>query len=92
MVIFDADSKAITVLRGEAAGLSKWAQMSILANPDMAKAMRRVKNPEVQTYLRMPVGCTFDQANNRLIICDTMRGRLQIYQKDAKYTDPQFNL
>ena len=92
IVIFDADSKVISVLRGDATGLSKWAQMSMTANPDMLKGMRRLKNPEVQNYLRMPVACTFDQSNNRLIICDTMRGRLQIYQKDEKYSDPQFNL
>lgn len=92
VVIFDADSKAISVLRGDATGLSKWAQMSMTANPDMNKAMQRIKNPEVQNYLRMPVACTFDQSNNRLIVCDTMRGRLQIYQKDPNYSDPQFNL
>jgi len=92
VVIFDADSKVITTLRGDATGLSKWAQMSITANPDMGRGMRRLKNPEVQNYLRMPVACTFDQENQRLIICDTHRGRLQVYQKDDSYSDPQFNL
>jgi hypothetical protein len=40
----------------------------------------------------MPVACIFDQPTNRLIVCDTHRGRLQIYEKNAGYHDPQFNL
>ena len=80
------------ILRGDATGLSEWAKLSINANPDMAVARRRVKHPEIQEYLRMPVACAFDQESNRLIICDTMRGRLQVYEKDLNYKDPQFNL
>ena len=72
--------------------LRRPAKLSINSNPDMAIARRRVKNPEIQEYLRMPVACAFDQETNRLIICDTMRGRLQIYEKDRGYKDPQFNL
>lgn len=92
IVIFDQDGKTVATIRGDASGLSKWAQLSANANPDMVKARERLKNPEVQNYLRMPVACSFDRENNRLIICDTMRGRVQIYEKDHKYMDPQFNL
>ena len=92
VVIFDPDTKPLSVLRGEASGLSPWAELSINANPDMNKARKRVKNPEVQNYLRMPVSCIFDQATNRLIICDTMRHRLQVYRKESNYADPQINL
>ena len=92
VVIFDADAKPVACLRGDATGLSEWAKLSINANPDMELARRRVKNPEIQNYLRMPVACAFDQETNRLIICDTMRGRLQVYEKDQDYKDPQFNL
>jgi sugar lactone lactonase YvrE len=92
VVIFDDKATPITYLRGDAEGLSPWAQLSIAANPDMGKRRRQVKNPEIQNYLRMPVGCAFDRETNRLIVCDTMRGRLQIYEKDKSYVDPQFNL
>ena len=34
----------------------------------------------------------FDQAENRIVVADTQRGRLQIYIKDKNYVDPQFNL
>ena len=40
----------------------------------------------------MPINCAFDQANNRLIVCDSLRSRLQIYHKDNDYMDPQLNL
>ena len=92
VVIFNSEGKTMATLRGDASGLSKWAEMSINSNPDMGLARRRVYNPEIQNYFRMPVACIFDQPTNRLIICDTHRGRLQIYEKDTGYSDPQFNL
>ena len=92
VVIFDDKANPVATLRGDATGLSKWAELSIAANPDMEKARRRVKTPEVQNYFRMPVGCAFDQASNRLLVVDTLRSRIQIYHKDSEYMDPQFNL
>ena len=92
VVIFDSQARTVATLRGDASGLSQWAQQSIGANPDMEKARGRVKNPEIQNYFRMPLACTFDQASNRLLVCDSMRSRIQIYHKDSNYMDPQFNL
>ena len=92
VVIFNAEGGTLATLRGEARGLSKWAEMSIIANPDISKARRRVKNPEIQDYFRMPVACTFDEATNRLMVADNLKGRVQIFEKDKDYMDPQFNL
>jgi len=92
VVIFNPDADPVACLRGDAYDLSKWAQSTVDANPDMAMARRRVKNPEIQNYFRMPVGCLFDQGTNRLIVCDTQMCRLQIYVKDKNYLEPQFNL
>ena len=92
VVIFDNEAKTMATLRGDASGLNKWAELSIAANPDMEKARDRVRNPEVQNYFRMPVSCIFDRTNNRLMVCDTLRSRIQIYNKDSSYQDPQFNL
>ena len=47
---------------------------------------------KVQNFFRMPDACAFDQGTNRLIVCDTHRGRLHIQEKDEQYADPQFNL
>ncbi len=92
VVIFNPDARPIAWLRGDAHDLSRWAQMTVDANPDMADARMRVKNPEIQRYFRMPVGCAFDRENNRLIVCDTSMCRLQIYVKDHSYLEPQLNL
>ena len=92
VVIFDAKADPVTTLRGDATGLSKWAELSMAANPDMRNARLRVRNPEIQNYFRMPTACTFDRASNRLLVCDTLRQRIQVYHKDKDYQDPQFNL
>ena len=92
IVIFDAEAMPLTSLRGDAHEISKWAAMSLDANPDMRKRHRLAKFPETRQYFRMPSDCAFDQATNRLIVCDVQRGRLQIYEKDSAYADPQTNL
>ena len=67
--------------------------MSIDANPDMQRRRRQVYDLEDQQRpFRMPVACAFDQETSRLIVCDSQRNRLQIYEKDMNYADPQFNL
>ncbi len=92
VVIFDADTKPISVIRGDAHGLQKWAERTVSVNPDVASARLRAKNPEAERYLRMPTDCVFDQATNNLVIVDTWRNRIQIYQKDRSYKDPQYNI
>jgi len=92
VVIFDAEGKTLATLRGDAHEISKWAKMGLDANPDMSRRHRLAKNPEVKQYFRMPSYCAFDQKTNRLMVCDTMRHRIQIYQKEEGYKDPQFNL
>ena len=93
VAIFNSDGKPLVFLRGDAVEVSKWGQMSIDANPDMQRRRRQVQNlEEQQGRFRMPVACAFDQATNRLIVCDSQRGRLQIYNKETNYADPQANL
>lgn len=93
VAIFNSDAKPLAFLRGDAIEVSKWGQMSIDANPDMQRRRRQVQNlEEQQRRFRMPVACAFDQSTNRLIVCDSQRGRLQIYTKESNYADPQANL
>ena len=92
VVIFDAEANTLAALRGDAHDISKWAAMSLEASPGMRMRHRQAKNPDVKRYFRMPSYCAFDQENNRLLVCDTMRHRIQIYQKEEGYQDPQFNL
>jgi DNA-binding beta-propeller fold protein YncE len=90
--IFDADGRAICNLIGDAQILSKWAQARVDANPDMAKARRRVKSLEPQWRFCFPTAVEFDPESDRIIVADSMRNRLQIYQKVRNYSDFQANL
>ena len=45
-----------------------------------------------QRSFGIPMSVNFDRENNRLIVCDTQRGRLQIYEKDNSFQDSQLNL
>ena len=93
VVIYDEDSKPITYLYGDAVEVSKWGEIGLNSNPDMVKRRNQVQDQvEQQRKFRLPTGCAFDVENNRLVICDTQRGRLQVYIKDHSYQDPQFNL
>ena len=40
----------------------------------------------------MPTGLAFDAGKSRLLVADTQRSRVQIYNKLKGYIDPQFNL
>ncbi len=93
VVIFSNEAKPLTYLTGDAVEVSPWGQMSLDANPDQANRRRQVEDlVDQQRKFRLPTGCTLDLANNRLLICHTPRGRLQVYNKDNAYMDPQFNL
>ena len=85
--------RARPLLRGRGAHeISKWAQMGLDANQDKSRRHRPSKKPEVKQYFRMPSYCAFYKETNRLMVCDTMRHRIQIYQMEEGYKDPQFNL
>jgi len=93
VVIYDKEAKPLAYLEGDATDVSKWGQLQLQANPDMVKARRRVPDLEDQVRkFRMPMNCAFDRATNKLIVCDTLRNRLQVYEKDLHFMDPQFNL
>lgn len=93
VVIYDSEAKPLTYLYGDAVEVSPWGNMSLEANPDMVKRRNQVEDlVEQQRRFRMPHGCLYDRENDRLIVCDTNRGRLQVYIKDHHYMDPQFNL
>jgi len=90
--IFDANGKPLTNLMGDAQIMSKWGQQSIDANPDMRKALRRVKNLEPQWRFCFPTAVDFNPKTDEIIVADSQRNRLQVYRKDRSYTDFQANL
>lgn len=90
--IFDRDGHPIANLMGDAQMMSKWGQQVIDANPDMRKALRRVRNLEPQWRFCFPTAVDFNPDTNEIIVADSQRNRLQIYRKVRDYVDFQANL
>ena len=90
--IFDADGNFLTSLVGDAQQLSAWAQLTVDANADYAKRRREVRTTEPEWTFAQPTAVEYDAENNRLIVVDTQRSRLQIYNKLSRYLVPQLNL
>ena len=90
--IYDAEGKFLTCLVGDAQQLSKWAQMTVDANADYIKRRREVRSTAPEWAFALPTSVEFDAANNRLLVADTQRDRIQIYNKLSGYLVPQLNL
>jgi len=90
--IFDSQGRPLTNLMGDAQVMSKWGQQSIDANPDMMKALRRVRNLEPQWRFCFPTAVDFNPKTDEIIVADSQRNRLQIYRKVRDYVDFQANL
>ena len=89
--IYDSEGGAVTSLWGDAMEFSKWAREVVESNPDVVKAYRRVRDRSPLGKFNRPVGIEIDE-QDRIIVSDSTRGRLQVYQKETNYLDPQFNL
>ena len=90
--IFNSDARFLTSLEGDAQQLSSWAQMTVDANADYAKRRREVRSTEPEWTFAQPTAVEFDAENGRLVVADTQRSRLQIYNKLSRYMVPQLNL
>ena len=79
---FDAEGKLVTTIFGDA-GLSKWGVARLSTNPEnMLEQRAGVRHPDSEKWLVQPTAVKVDDAN-RLIIVDSARHRLQIYQKSS---------
>ena len=90
--VFASDGRFIASFIGDAQQLAKGHQQQVDANPDVIKARRRAYTLEPEWRFAMPTGVTFDVENSRLIVADSQRSRVQIYNKVKNYMEPQFNL
>ena len=89
--IYGPDGGIITALWGDAMEFSNWGKEVVESNPDVAKAYRRVKDLSALGRFERPVGIAIDE-QDRIIVADSTRGRLQVYTKEKDFMDPQFNL
>jgi hypothetical protein len=62
--------------------------MTVEPNPDAIRRRREVKDYRVEWQLNMPTDLAFDPIENRLVIADSQRQRIQIYNKVNDYTVP----
>lgn len=90
--VYGPDGDFITTFIGDAQELAKWHKQTVDSNIDVIKARRRVYSLEPEWRFAMPTAVEFDHARNRLMVADTQRGRIQIYNKLNDYMEPQFNL
>ena len=78
--VFDGDGKSVTQLFGDSR-LSKWGVDRLSTNPEnMLEQRARVKEPAAEKWFVQPTAVTVDDSD-RIIVVDSARHRLQIYQK-----------
>ena len=88
--IYGPDTAFVTTLVGDAQEPSPWTQTYIDANPDIIKARRRA-NMEPEWRFRRPVAVNIDD-QDRIFILESMRHRIQIYNKEKNYEEHPINL
>ena len=89
--IFDPEGEILTSLYGDAYEFSQWAKEVVESNPDALKAYRRVEDKSSLATFERPTSITID-SQDRIIVSESTRGRLQVYAKEKDYLDPQYNL
>ena len=83
--VYAPDGSFITSLTGDAQEPSPWAQVWLEASPSVVKARRRV-NLEPEWRFGRPVAVKVDE-RDRIIVLESWRGRIQVYDKDKDYED-----
>ncbi|HCL25054.1 MAG TPA: hypothetical protein DHW65_01740 [Dehalococcoidia bacterium] len=88
--IYDAQGRYITVLVGDAQEPSAWTQTYLDANPEIVKARRRA-DLEPEWRFHRPVAVNVDE-EGRILVLESYRHRLQIYNKLKDYEEHSLNL
>jgi len=79
--VFGPDGEFLTSLLGDALEMSEAARATSETNPEAMKLLREARRPELIGRFSFPTGITFDPEKHRIIVTDSQRGRLQIYDK-----------
>ncbi len=78
--VLTPDGRHVTTFTGDA-GMSKWAWEKLHANPDMIRQRNLMRDFSDERNLWRPKAVAIDD-DGRVIILDSNRNRLQVYQKD----------
>lgn len=90
VVIFAADGDYVHTIVGDATNLSAWGEALVMASPALQQARARV-DLEPEWRLRRPAAIHVG-ADYKILIAEAQHMRVQVYLKDVKYTEVQFNL
>ena len=71
--------------------MSKSAREFLEVNADYAKAMDRAKDKSHLGLFDRPTSIAVT-GDDRIIICDTTRHRLHVYNKERDYIEPLYNI
>ena len=77
--VIGSDGRFVSALTG-AATLSKWGLEFLKTDPEMARQRYLADDPDEERKFHTPVSVKLDQ-EGRLYVVETLRGRVQIYQK-----------
>ena len=88
--IYDENVLYIAALIGEAQDPSPWTQTYINANPEILKARRRA-DMEPEWRFHRPVAVNVD-SSDRIVVLESYRHRIQIYNKLKNYEEHSLNL
>jgi len=88
--VFNTESEPLMSLYGDARELSKSSAIFVNANPDFVKARKRADTSKEWSF-RRPIAVAVND-DNQVLVIESISGRIQVYQKEEDYIEPQFNL
>ena len=91
--IYAPDAEFIATLWGDSTDFAPWAQAVLDSNPDVRKAWRRADPEQLATQGRLhrPIDVLIADGS-RLMVLESNRKRLQVYDKIHDYVEAQLNL
>jgi DNA-binding beta-propeller fold protein YncE len=84
--IYDPDGDVLTALYGDATVFSRWGRRRVEADAPVVDAYRRIEDLTPLGRFRRPVSISVDE-QDRIIVTDSTRGRLQVYSKERGHPE-----
>ena len=90
VVVYENDGTFLVSINGDATNLSRWAEYTVSANPDLKKALDRV-DLEPMSRLWHPSALHVGD-DYKILIAEAQHQRIQIYEKEPVHQEAQFTL
>ena len=89
--VYDGDGTPLTTFIGDAERLSKWGQEMLDANPEEVRGRLLVESLEPEWRFNRPTAIAID-TDGKILVAESQRSRIQVYQKEEGWVDPDYNL